>query len=379
MTQHAEWLFTYSIKSLTISLHKHTTKAFNLAVRRHMLLYIYIRGGEVIPNTRFTELLTDIEPSRTTKSDSSDAHTKIRRSLEHDQFFSEYWVSSFLAGSYARDTAIRPKRAGDEYERADVDIIVVTNFNEDDDPTWVLNLLAKSVRNQGYVVERVNRRSIRVVTSKAEIDLVPVFKTWDAYKIADREIDGWTATNPPEHTNWSGARNTEFSDRFKPMVKLFKWWRRENRSGLRPKGFVLEVLVAKHAPRGELHYGEGFAQMLESIVASYGDMADRDQKPWLEDPGMPGNNILSKVSITNWRSFISRVRSHATIARRAQNEDGLEEATRLWRKLFGPRFKMTVQSAGASSMSSFAAAPAGTKAYEFPDQAVKTTIPRTFA
>jgi hypothetical protein len=108
-------------------------------------------------------------------------------------------------------------------------------------------------------------------------------------------------------------------------------------------------------------------------------MADKDQKPWLDDPGMPGNDILSKVSITNWKSFISRVRSHATVARRAQDEDDLEEATRLWRKLFGPRFKVTAKSAGASSMSSFAAAPSGTKAYEFPDQAVKATTPRTFA
>lgn len=333
----------------------------------------------MIPNTRFTELLTDIEPSRTTKSDSSDAHSNIRASLQSDEFFSDHWEGSFLAGSYARDTAIRPKRLGDEYERADVDVIIVTKFTDFDDPTSVLNLLAKSARNQDYFVERINRRSIRVVTSKAEIDLVPVFSTWDAYKIADREIDGWTPTNPPAHTKWSGDRNVDFGGRFKPLVKLFKWWRRENRSGLRPKGFVLEVLVAKHAPKTETHYGECFAQMLESIVASYGDMADIDQKPWLEDPGMPGNDILSKVSITNWKSFISRVRTHAAVARKAIEEEDLEEATRQWRKLFGPRFKSTQKSAASTSTSSFVAAPLETKSYSFPDRAVKATTPRGFA
>jgi hypothetical protein len=44
-------------------------------------------------------------------------------------------------------------------------------------------------------------------------------------------------------------KNIRFETRFKPVVKLFKWWRRENKTGKRPKGFVLEVLVAKHAPR----------------------------------------------------------------------------------------------------------------------------------
>lgn len=300
-------------------------------------------------------------------------------SLKYDANFAEYWEGSFLAGSYARDTAIRPKRVGDEYERADVDIILETNFTESDDPTAVLKVLAKAASNQGYEVERINRRFIRVTTSKAEIDLVPVFKTWDAFKIADREIDGWTPTNPPAHTIWSGERNSDFNGRFKPLVKLFKWWRRENRSGRRPKGFVLEVLVAKHAPKAETHYGECFAQMLESIAAAYGAMADIDQKPWLEDPGMPGNDILSKVSLTNWKSFISRVKTHAAVARKALEEDDLAEATLQWRKLFGPRFKSTQKSAVASNASSFAVVPNETKSYSFPDRAVKATTPRGFA
>lgn len=334
----------------------------------------------MLPNARFTELLADIEPSATTKSNSSDAHTKIRQSLERDEVFKEYWEGSFLAGSYARDTAIRPKKDGDSYERADIDIIVLTNFSEDDDPTKVLNVLAKSATRQEYEVERVNRRSVRVLTSKAEIDLVPVFETTVAYKIADREIDGWTPTNPPAHNDWSAQQNSEFEGRFKPLVKLFKWWRRENRSGKRPKGFVLEVLVATHAPRDETHYGECFAQMLENIALQYGSMADDDQKPWIDDPGMPGSNILSKVSITSWKSFISRVRTHATAARRAQTEENVDEATKLWRKLFGDRFKSTVSKAAtATTMSTFAVAPNAAEAYTFPNEPAAPTSPRGFA
>ncbi|WP_412550735.1 hypothetical protein [Shimia sp. MIT910701] len=94
---------------------------------------------------------------------------------------------------------------------------------------------------------------------------------------------------------------------------------------------------------------------------------------------MPGNDILSKVSITNWKSFISRVKTHAAVARKALEEDDTEEATRLWRKLFGSRFKSTQKSAAGTSTSSFAAVPIEKKSYSFPDRAVKATTPRGFA
>ena len=193
-------------------------------------------------------------------------------------------------------------------------------------------------------------------------------------------MGSWKATNPPGHNDWSREQNDAFNGRFKPLVKLFKWWRRENRTGKRPKGFVLEVLVSKHAPADETHYGEAFARMLESIYASYGTLASLGIKPTIDDPGLPGNDILSKVSITDWKNFIERVRVHAGFARRAQQEDDMEEATRLWRRLFGDRFKTTANAAKAQGLSSLAAAPTVTSSgYTFPDAPVAPNKPRGFA
>lgn len=42
---------------------------------------------------------------------------------------------------------------------------------------------------QGYAVERINKRSVRVETWQAEIDVVPVIKTWNGCMIPDREND----------------------------------------------------------------------------------------------------------------------------------------------------------------------------------------------
>lgn len=327
----------------------------------------------MVPNKRFKELLSDIEPSRTTKSDSSDAHIKVRKHLRSHETFKDRWVSDFLAGSYSRDTAIRPKKTDDGYERPDIDIVVETSFDTVDDPDDVLKELSDALEAE-FDVERINKRSVSIVTAKAEMDVVPVTPDGEIYQLPDRDLGSWKQTNPPGHNDWSTDQNELFDGRFKPLVKLFKWWRRENKTGKRPKGFVLEVLVAKHAPEDEQHYGEAFARMLESIADTYGD-----QKPYIDDPGLPGNDILSKVSNTNWKDFVRRVRTHAGYARRAQETNDMEEATRLWRKLFGDRFKETTK-ASAENMTTYATAPAtAATGYTFPNKPATPNKPRGFA
>jgi hypothetical protein len=331
----------------------------------------------MIPNARFTELLSDIEPSPTTKANASTAHTNLRDHLEYHDDFGERWTGDFLAGSYSRDTAIRPRITEDGQERPDIDIIVVTNYDTSEHPDDVLGELCAALEDE-YKVERVNKRSVRVVTPNAEMDVVPVVETSNGYLIPDRETGRWRETNPPEHNNWSSRQNTAFDGRFKKLVKMLKWWRRENPTGKRPKGFGLEVLVSLHAPRHETHLGEAFAQLLENIHAAYALLASVDQKPFIADPAIPSNDILAKVTIPQWKAFIDRIGVHAGYARRAQNEDDMEEATRLWRKIFGERFKSTANPAKASVLGGFAAAaaPAG---YTFPDAMAAPSKPRGFA
>ncbi len=334
----------------------------------------------MVPNTRFTELLADIEPSPTTKSDASVAHTNLRAHLRTHPSFKDRWEGDFLAGSYIRDTAIRPKKSSEGHERPDVDIIVVTSFSTSEKPDDVLDELCEALED-AYTVERINKRSVRVLTAKAEIDVVPVVESGDMFELPDRDLDRWKKTNPPGHTSWSAQRNKDFGGRFKPLVKLLKTWRRENKTGKRPKGFVLEVLVSLHAPTNEAHYGEAFAKLLESLDAAYGAMADIGMKPSIGDPGLAGSDILSKVSLTDWNAFMARVRVHAGYARRAQNEDDMEEATWLWRKLFGDRFRSTTAVAKADTLTSYAAAPAAAAAsYTFPNApAAPANKPRDFA
>lgn len=176
----------------------------------------------MVPNARFNELMADIEPSPTTKSNASSAHNGVRNQLRTHPTFKARVETEFLAGSYARDTAIRPKTSANEVERPDVDIILVTNFSTNDHPDDVLQELSDAL-DDDYTVERINKRSVRVVNSNAEMDVVPVVEWGDAYQLPDRELGAWKLTNPPEHTDWSSRQNTDFGSRFKSLVKLLKW------------------------------------------------------------------------------------------------------------------------------------------------------------
>src|SRR5262245_32519251 len=134
------------------------------------------------PKSVFDSLLRDIEPSPTTTGQAAKAHRAVRDFLREDPRFREVHVETFLSGSYVRDTAIRPRVVEGVLQRPDVDIIVVTNYTQADDPVEVVNFLVRRLRH-GFneVVNdelepeekpvRRQQRSSRVITPLAVMDV----------------------------------------------------------------------------------------------------------------------------------------------------------------------------------------------------------------
>ncbi|MEW8693091.1 MAG: hypothetical protein AB2535_18795 [Candidatus Thiodiazotropha endolucinida] len=292
------------------------------------------------PNARFDELLNDIEPSSTTKSNASTAHNRLRETLRTDEDFGLLHRTTFLSGSYKRDTAIRPRVKNGNTSRPDIDIIVVTEHDFNDRPSDVIDDVHAAL-NRHYTPTNRQARSVSVSTSLADMDVVPLIDPDNSgeYYIADRRQELWLRTNPPGHTQWTTEINTRCGGRFKPIVKLFKWWRRENSTiSKRPKGFVLEVIAAECLNPNEKHYGELFVQMLERIVECYTDDIHYGVVPFLDDPSLPGNNILTGVSFDAFKGFYNKVVEHAVIGRNAILMTDQDQATEEWQKLFGGRF-----------------------------------------
>src|SRR3954470_14818523 len=106
--------------------------------------------------TQIEEFLRDIEPSTTTKGNASAAHTTLRGFLREDADFRKVHLDTFLAGSYRRDSALRPQIRDGKESRPDVDIIVVTNHTRSDSPKAVLELLRKTLGKEYELKEPPN-------------------------------------------------------------------------------------------------------------------------------------------------------------------------------------------------------------------------------
>lgn len=326
---------------------------------------------------QFLDLLSDIEPSSTTVAKCSSAHTTLRQKLKDDETFGEVHIGTFLSGSYKRDTAIRPQLLGGELQRPDVDIIVETSHTEDDEPRDVLDMLYQALVNAGYANLKVNRRSIAVTLAGVDMDVVPVIADGEAFLIPDIELTKWLTTNPPGHTQWTIDTNKKADGRFKPLVKLFKWWRRVHLADLRrPKGFILECLVEKHMSYAEKHYERLFVGLLEAIRDSYGWYVDFGLVPNIEDPAVPENNVFSNVTADEFAQFYGKVKECAGTARRALEEEDEEKALELWREVLGCRFPAGAPSTASASGLLGATIGVG---LTFPARAVVPNKPAGFA
>ena len=136
-------------------------------------------------------------------------------------------------------------------------------------------------------------------------------------------------------------------------------------------------------------HGRGFGDSLRGGVRS--DPREHPQRLRLrgfDEPQSPqsrirrsrGNDILAKVTVPQWKTFIDKVRVYADVARRAQDTDDMDEATKQWRRVFGERFKSTVKAATAATYGGFATAVAPSPGYTFPNNpAAPSGKPRGFA
>ena len=102
----------------------------------------------------FEEFLHNIEPSQTTKKYVSSIQTTLRDFLESHEVYKEKVIETFLSGSYAKHTCIKPTK----YDgKTDVDIVVVTNYTESDNSKDVLDELYEVCKEKYDNVKKQSR------------------------------------------------------------------------------------------------------------------------------------------------------------------------------------------------------------------------------
>lgn len=293
----------------------------------------------------FKAFLHDIEPKKSTVDEIASAHKALRTYLENHEYYSQHCGDTYLTGSYAKHTSIRPVK--DEDHR-DVDIVVETDYLTSENPADVISELRDVLYDSDrYKSAHLQTHSVGIALSKLDIDVVPLALEGERRFIGDLDDSTWRETNPRGHIEWSSNTNARYDGHYVPVVKMMKWWRREHCPETRrwPKGITLEKIIADCFPGDSSIYEELMIGLFENIFESLSEELETGEVPVIIDPALSTNNLAESYSFEDFKSFIG----------------GLEEALRIlqdegsnndsWKMILGSRFP-----SGNSSASNMALA-----------------------
>lgn len=340
----------------------------------------------------FNTFLSNIRLTKSQLDDLITGHTTLRDRLDNDEDLSSIIVSTFLQGSYKRATAIKPKNG----KRADVDIIVVTNLDQNKTtPQQAIELFLPFVEKHYKGKYRIQGRSIGIELSYVDLDIVVTsapleaeqallrsesvlttlaleemgnnwklvkgwaepanqknwtslmlesiraeaeWKTASLY-IPDQEANCWVETNPLEQIRWTRDKNKNTNGHYINVVKALKWLRVVKLTDLKhPKGYPLEHMIGDCCPDNITSVAEGVVKSLEAIVSKYARYRDIEITPVLPDRGVSSHNVWKRISKEDFVAFYDYVKDAAATARKAFDAELLSEQLQEWRNLFGSEF-----------------------------------------
>ncbi|MBX9911150.1 MAG: nucleotidyltransferase domain-containing protein [Beijerinckiaceae bacterium] len=287
--------------------------------------------------------------SRLELNDREQKNASARQTEVRDYLVTKFGIErSFLTGSYARYTKTKPLK--------DIDIFFVLKESEkpfrSKAPSVIIGdfydaLVEKygksAVRKQsrsvnvdfGVVIDAEDNTDYRVVS----VDVVPAFASGDDYEIPDTDTGKWIKTNPEIHARKATAAHQAFSNEWKGLVRMVKYWNNHARHGEKPvkPSFLIEVMAL------QCLYGNWQGRFDYEIQGFFSTLADRVLDTW-PDPAGLGPAISDGMDTARKqraRELLMAASRDATVAidhaRRGRNG----EALKAWRALFGPKFPLS--------------------------------------
>lgn len=319
----------------------------------------------------FNDFLSNIRLPDSLREELKKAHTELREHLKSDDITKDLLVDSFLQGSYARATCIKPEKG----HKADVDVIVVTNIDHEKTSATEAFKLIMPFAQKYYNDVTQQKRSIGITLEQVDVDLVITAapseevkneiisaqlseaftiddisahsfnmnslqrffdtdareKSWQAEPllIPDTEDNNWHKTHPLEQIRWTRDKNRHTSGHYVNVVKALKWWKRVNMPGVKhPKSYPLEHFIGDCCPNNITSIAEGITKTLDYIVLHY------PNKPFLPDRGVPEHDVFETLTEAEYQAFYNAVKNAAPLARKAYESTDVEESVLLWRTFF---------------------------------------------
>ena len=295
-------------------------------------------------NEAFRKFKSRLELNDKEQANATARHTEVREYLD-----TRFEIDrSFLTGSYARYTKTKPLKDIDiffvlkedeKHYRSKVPSVVIGAFYDALVDKYGKDAVRKQSRSVnvdfGVLVDADDKTDYRVVS----VDVVPAFAAGDDYEIPDNDTGKWIKTNPEIHASKATAAHQAYSNEWKGLVRMVKYWNNHARHGEKPikPSFLIEVMAL------QCLYGGWQGRFDYEIQGFFSTLADRIFDEWADpaDLGPAISNGMDAARKQRARDLLRAASSEATIAidhaRRGRNG----EALKAWRALFGPRFPLS--------------------------------------
>lgn len=248
----------------------------------------------------FRVFLTRIGPPDTQMMAAQSGHTTLRERLQQDPYFGDLIETTFLNGSYARRTVVRPIK--------DVDIVAVVGEDWlNDDPAQAMEALRRKLA-QWYNGRRTRRRrrAVQVELSRIKLDVL-LAAAPDGLdhplQIPDRQERQWIQTHPKMQLKLAEQLQTRTGGNYTKLVRLLKAWALNRMAvAYKPRSFVLECStyhVIAESPAAFLGpLDEAFVTLLERLRAWNFGRSDWFvwDRPAVPDPALPDINVAERWS-----------------------------------------------------------------------------------
>lgn len=285
----------------------------------------------------FKKFKSRLELSSKEQADASKRHYDIRALIAEEFSIKR----DFLTGSYGRHTKTRPLK--------DVDIFFVLDKEKEKkylgEPLKLLEEFKKILEPEyGKGNVEIGRRSVGVkftLDDKEDkvlsIDAVPAFDSGNHYQIPDNVLNGWVQTDPEIHAEKATKANKEFSNEWKPLVKMLKKWNENHGKPIKPS-FLIEVMALDilYPP-----FSGGYVYELKSFFAT---AADRINETWADPAGLgaPVSDQMDAARCTVARQKLVEAGKFVDIAIQLERQGKQGECLRTWREnIFGDMFPLS--------------------------------------
>jgi predicted nucleotidyltransferase len=301
-------------------------------------------GVVITTDEAFRKFKSRLELNDREQNNASQRQTEVREHID-TRFDVD---NSFLTGSYARHTKTKPLK--------DIDIFFVLKETErhyrDKAPSAVIGDFQTALVDKygekavcpqsrsvnvdfGVVIDSDDNTDYRIVS----VDAVPAFTAGDAFEIPDTAAGTWIKTNPKIHAEKAVAAHQAYSNEWKGLVRMVKYWNNNPKHSDKPvkPSFLIEVMALQC-----LHGGwQGrFDYDMQGLFATLGDRIFDD---W-PDPAGLGPSISDDMDATRKqraRDLLRAASREAGIAIDHARRGKSMESLKAWRSLFGPKFPLS--------------------------------------